>query len=139
MNPQQNLTREHPDSAQLIKASYVENETRQPDPRDSLENAVLSFLSVLDDSQRLELQNAKVVPDSDDVLIFTAELDFLNRDRKGPSVASKLFSVLQSVRDFSNIVDTISFRHSKLSLLVWGSIRTAILVGAMSIRHFVYI
>jgi hypothetical protein len=94
----------------------------------TLENAILSFEMSLSDSQRHELQSIQTVPDSDAVLIFTAHLDSQNRDRKGPSIASRLFSVLQSARDFADVVDHITSSHSKLSLLVWGIMRITILV-----------
>ncbi|KAL7796741.1 hypothetical protein V8C37DRAFT_408226 [Trichoderma ceciliae] len=67
----------------------------------TLWGAIFDFQSALTNDQRHELRTINAVPDADAVLVFTAELDSLNRNRKGRSIASRLYSVLQSVRDFS--------------------------------------
>ncbi|KAL6887999.1 hypothetical protein GGI43DRAFT_425900 [Trichoderma evansii] len=67
----------------------------------ALRDAIFDFQSSLNDNQRQELQDIIAIPDADAVLILTAQLDSLNRNRQGCSIASRLHSVLQSVRDFS--------------------------------------
>ncbi|KAM5356809.1 hypothetical protein ACJ41O_003455 [Fusarium nematophilum] len=93
-----------------------------------LQDAVASFRSVLTDDQRLELDRAKSLPDTDAVLVFTAELDLRRRSQRGKSIASRLFSVLQSVRDFSSILDTMVQSNPDIAALVWGSVKLTMLV-----------
>ncbi|KAJ3547289.1 hypothetical protein NM208_g1594 [Fusarium decemcellulare] len=93
-----------------------------------LQDAVTSFRSVLTDEQRLELDRIKSLPDTDAVLVFTAELDLQRRNQKGKSIASRLFTVLQSVRDFSAIVDTLVSSNPSTAALVWGSVKLTMLV-----------
>jgi ATP phosphoribosyltransferase len=92
-------------------------------PAKYLEDAVADFQSILTTDQRTRLREIKIVPDADAVLMFTAQLDYSSRSRKGRSIASRLHSVLQSVREFSAIVDTFVSSHPEIAALVWGSVK----------------
>ncbi|RYP63461.1 hypothetical protein DL771_009254 [Monosporascus sp. 5C6A] len=97
-------------------------------PDQALKDAIQDFQSILSKDQRTTLQNIKIVPDADAVITFTAQLDYSNRSRKGHSIASRLHSVLQSVREFSTIVDTFVSSHPEIAALVWGSIKLTMLL-----------
>ena len=97
-------------------------------PEQKLQEAIQDFQSILSEDQRQQLQRNEGVPDADAVLVFTAELDSRNRNRKGRSIASNLYSVLQSVRDFSAIVDTFVSSRPEIAALVWGSVKLTMLV-----------
>ncbi|KAH8893514.1 hypothetical protein GQ53DRAFT_780886 [Thozetella sp. PMI_491] len=92
-------------------------------PEQTLQQTLQDFQSILSADQILELQEHKTVPDADAVLVFTAELDSRNRNRRGRSIASNLFSTLQCVRDFSAVIDTFVSSHPEVAALVWGSVR----------------
>ncbi|RYP43678.1 hypothetical protein DL768_009779 [Monosporascus sp. mg162] len=101
-------------------------------PEQALKDAIQDFQSILSNDQRTSLQKIKTVPDADAVITFTAQLDYSNRSRKGRSIASRLHSVLQSVREFSTIVDTFVSSHPDIAALVWGSIKlTMLLMNAL--------
>ncbi|RYP24628.1 hypothetical protein DL767_008572 [Monosporascus sp. MG133] len=101
-------------------------------PEQALKDAIQDFQSILSDDQRTSLQKIKTIPDADAVITFTAQLDYSNRSRKGRSIASRLHSVLQSVREFSTIVDTFVSSHPDIAALVWGSIKlTMLLMNAL--------
>ncbi|TFB02951.1 Ankyrin repeat domain-containing protein 50 [Trichoderma ghanense] len=102
--------------------------TSEPNGTKVLQDAILEFQTILTPEQRCELRKARNVPDVDAVLIFTAELDLLNRNRNGISVASRLLSLLQSVRDFSAVVETLGSAHNGLAPLIWGIVRLTMLV-----------
>ncbi|KAJ9148557.1 hypothetical protein NKR23_g4905 [Pleurostoma richardsiae] len=95
----------------------------QVTPSQALQEALTDFQSILSSDQRQELSSSKDVPDADAVLVFTARLDASSSGRKGRSIASNLYSVLQSVRDFSAIIDTFVSAHPDIAALVWGSIK----------------
>jgi hypothetical protein len=99
--------------------------------RRTLQDAIRDFQSVLNNDQRRKLQ-VKAVPDVDAVIIFTAQLDYCNRIRKGPSIASRLFSVLRSIRDFSAVVDTFVLSRLEVASLVWGIVKLTMLVSSTS-------
>jgi len=72
----------------------------------SLEIALSDFGSVLTDDERKQLQQIKAVPDASAALIFTAKLDASNSTRRGKSIGARAYSMLQSIQQFSAVVDT---------------------------------
>lgn len=97
-------------------------------PNQSLEDALKDFENSLPDKHRQDFLRRKNVPNSDAVLIFTAELDARNKERRGRSIASNFFSVLKSVQDFSTIVGTFVSAHPDIAALVWGSVSWTMIV-----------
>ncbi|RYO96262.1 hypothetical protein DL765_011643 [Monosporascus sp. GIB2] len=89
----------------------------------SMQNAIREFQSILTDKQRRQLHETGAVPEADSILRFTAELDSRDKDRRGPSIASRLYRVLLSVRDFCSIIDTFVSSHPEIAALVWGSVK----------------
>lgn len=99
----------------------------------TLRDSIFEFQRVLTDDQQRELQGIKMVPDVIAVLVFTAELDSLNRNRKGRSIASRLHSILQSVRDFSAAIEAVDSTHLGIASILWGSVKLTMLVS-LSLR-----
>ncbi|RCI15228.1 hypothetical protein L249_6927 [Ophiocordyceps polyrhachis-furcata BCC 54312] len=96
-------------------------------PEKAIQDAVRDFQSILTNDQCAQLQSVKAVPDADAVIIFTAQLDHCNRSRKGRSIASRLHDVLQSVREFTAVVDSFVSARPDIAALVWGSIKLTML------------
>ena len=99
-------------------------------PEQTLNEAIVDFQHVLSNEQRQELHRIREVPNVDAVLVFTAQLDLniRNKNRRGRSIASNLFSVLQSVSEFSAIIDTFVSSNPEIAALVWGSVKLTMLV-----------
>lgn len=95
----------------------------------SLEIALSEFGSALTDDERKQLQQIKGVPDASAALVFTAKLDASNSTRRGKSIGARAYSMLQSVQQFSAIVDTFISAHPDIAALVWGSVKLTILVS----------
>ncbi|RYP58479.1 hypothetical protein DL770_010415 [Monosporascus sp. CRB-9-2] len=100
----------------------------QPTIDKSLQNAIREFQSILTDEQRRQLYETRAVPEADSILRFTAELDSRDKNRRGPSIASRLYLVLLSVRDFCSIFDTFVSSHPEIAALVWGSVKLSMQV-----------
>lgn len=66
------------------------------------------------------------------VLTFTAEIDQQNAQRRVRGVASRLYGVLESVRQFTSIIDTYVQAYPQVAALVWGSLKITLLVGIHS-------
>jgi hypothetical protein len=96
-------------------------------PTTDLEAALSEFHNILTEDQRTKLQKIKAVPDADAVFIFTAQLDQSSRSR-GRSIASRLHSVLQCVREFSAVVDVFVSSNPQIAALVWGSVKLTVQV-----------
>ena len=95
----------------------------------SLEIALSEFSSVLTDNDRKQLQQIKGVPDAAAALVFTAKLDASNSTRRGKSIGARAYSMLQSIQQFSTIVDTFVSSHPDIAALVWGSVKLTVLVS----------
>uniref|UniRef100_A0A8H7K1T9 NACHT domain-containing protein n=1 Tax=Bionectria ochroleuca TaxID=29856 RepID=A0A8H7K1T9_BIOOC len=123
----------------MASASVVLRQRTTAEPGDSWESlkaATKDFESILTEQQCTELQKIKNVPDSDAVMVFTAQLDAASRSRKGRSIATRLHSVLQSVQQFASIVDTLVSSHPEIAALVWGSVKFAMLLVSNYTSYF---
>ncbi len=96
-------------------------------PLSQLKEAVDDFQRILTEDQRTALKNIKSIPDADAVLVFTAQLDS-SQHRRGRSIATRLHSVLQSVREFSAVIDTFVSSNPEIAALIWGSVKLTIQV-----------
>lgn len=118
--------------------ALVFSSSRRPSAVQFLETAIKDFESKLTPDDKASLQKTQSVPEVDAVMVFTAELDAVNRSRKGRSVASKLHGVLQSVRDFTSVVDTFVPSNPEIASRVWGSIKLSMMVSSrynMMLEH----
>ncbi|KAF4944301.1 hypothetical protein FGADI_12785 [Fusarium gaditjirri] len=88
-----------------------------------LQDAINSFRTVLTPEQLAEFECIQSVPDTDAVLVFTAELDLRRQNQKGKSIASRLFPVLQSVHSFTSVIDTFVSSNPTIAALIWGSVK----------------
>ncbi|KAH9207096.1 hypothetical protein DL95DRAFT_484257, partial [Leptodontidium sp. 2 PMI_412] len=102
----------------------------------SLEIALSEFGSVLTDNERKQLQQIKGVPDAAAALVFTAKLDASNSTRRGKSIGARAYSMLQSIQQFSTIVETFVSSHPDIAALVWGSVKLTILIAANITSYF---
>ncbi|KAF5572883.1 NACHT domain-containing protein [Fusarium pseudocircinatum] len=93
-----------------------------------LQNAIDSFRTVLTPEQLAEFDCIRSVPDTDAVLVFTAELDLQRQNHKGKSIASRLYPVLQAVHNFTSIIDTFVSSNPTIAALVWGSVKMTMMI-----------
>ncbi|KAK3302960.1 uncharacterized protein B0T15DRAFT_365518, partial [Chaetomium strumarium] len=89
-------------------------------PAKQLNEAVDDFQRILTEDQWTALKKIKSIPDADAVLVFTAQLDSSQHGR-GRSIATRLHSVLQSVREFSAVIGTFVSSNPEIAALIWGS------------------
>ncbi|KAI9765660.1 MAG: hypothetical protein M1840_007217 [Geoglossum simile] len=101
-----------------------------------LRNALSDFQSSLTPEQRARLQALNIVPDAASVITFTKEVDDENAKRMSRCVASRLCGVLESVQQFSSIVETFITSHPEIAALVWGSIKFALLFVSRFSTYF---
>ncbi|CCF36400.1 hypothetical protein CH063_07983 [Colletotrichum higginsianum] len=94
--------------------------------------------ATLTDVERAKLQSLKGTScDADSVITFTADLDRANPARKGRSIATRLFSLLQIVQQFNQVVDTYVSSHPEIAALVWGSVKLAFTVRMLPVAAFI--
>ncbi|KAK8044399.1 hypothetical protein PG993_004423 [Apiospora rasikravindrae] len=99
--------------------------------QNALRDATLAFERGLDDDQRRALLGMRQgsVPIAGDILVFTAQLDSINKNKKGRSFGTRLHKFLSSIKDFCSIIDTYVSAHPEIAALVWGSVKLTMLRG----------
>ncbi|KAK3374690.1 hypothetical protein B0H63DRAFT_548970 [Podospora didyma] len=100
-----------------------------PDPSvQVLQDALADFQAGLSAEDRTQLQSLKEKPDVDACIKWTASLDRMDRNRRGASIATRVYSFLQSVQQFSAIIDTFVQSDPIIAALVWGSVKFTMMV-----------
>ena len=99
------------------------------DPGGRLKTALDNFEAVLTPEQKKHLLGFAAVPDPTAVIAFTTELDNKNAERGRCCVATRLLPFLQSIHQFTTVVDTFVSFNPTVPALVWGSVKFAILVS----------
>lgn len=108
-----------------VKGSF---RARRDNATDVLETAIKNFEATLTPQDRDDLHKNKTIPPPDAVMVFTAELDAVNTTRKGYSAATTMHGCLQSVRDFTAVIDTYVSSNPEIAALVWGSVKLSMTV-----------
>lgn len=98
-------------------------------PDDRLQVALLQFREALTPHQRGQFQAYRDAPDPAAVLKLMAEVDAEQAKRNERCIGTRLRYVLDSVQQFSSVVDTLVSARPDTAALVWGSIKFAILVA----------
>ncbi|KAH7124811.1 hypothetical protein B0J13DRAFT_565659 [Dactylonectria estremocensis] len=102
-----------------------------------LESTLARFQAILTDSDREKLQDLKRFQhDTQAIITFTADLDRLDPKRRGKSVASRLASFLQTIEQFTSIIDTYIQSNPDLTALIWGSIKLTFMLLANITSYF---
>ncbi|WYZ38176.1 hypothetical protein EsH8_III_000090 [Colletotrichum jinshuiense] len=107
------------------------------DEQKDLKHALATFQATLTDDERTRLQKLKGTScDAESVIVFTADLDNLNPARRGKSIATRLYSLLETIQQFSQVVDTYVSSHPEIAALVWGSVKLTFMVLANFTSYF---
>ncbi|RCI14837.1 hypothetical protein L249_6700 [Ophiocordyceps polyrhachis-furcata BCC 54312] len=125
---------EAPDHGNSSLSSMVHRSAGQ-----TLNDAILDFQDILTPAERRHLRTMEAVPGHDAVLVFTAQLDLRNRNRRGPSIASRLYSILQSVRDFADVAENSGKNTSwqpGTAARVWGIVKLTMLTVFDSVVYY---
>ncbi|CAJ0550061.1 Ff.00g099910.m01.CDS01 [Fusarium sp. VM40] len=105
-------------------AVFSRSQVDSSDGVKELETAIARFQAILDDDDRKKLQQLKTTShDSQSIVLFTAELDRLDQNRRGKSVATRLSSFLQIIEQYTPIIDTFIQSNPDITALIWGSIK----------------
>ncbi|KAF4497980.1 hypothetical protein FAGAP_5839 [Fusarium agapanthi] len=127
-----------PVNSQIIAASRPRSgQDVSAAPVRELEATIAGFQAILTDEDRKKLQQLKTTShDSQSIITFTAELDLLDKNRRGKSVASRLASFLQTIEQFTPIVDTYIQSNPDIAALIWGSIKLTFMFLANFASYF---
>jgi len=100
-------------------------------PTDTLNDALKAFQNCLDPEQKKKLEAIKAVPDAHAVAEFTHQLDQENAKRKSRCVAARISPLLESIQQFSGVIETFISSHPQIAALIWGSIKLVLQVSRL--------
>ena len=100
-------------------------------PETVLVQALHDYGLVLTDEQkaRLRPQTGDRAPDPSAVIALTVSIDEENCNRRSRCVGTRLISFLESVQQFTSIVDTLVSSHPEFAALIWGGVKLAMLAA----------
>jgi len=98
---------------------------------DALDDALRSFQDSLDPEQKTKFLIIKAVPDAHAVAEFTHQLDQENAKRQSRCVSARISPLLESIQQFSGIVETFVSSHPQIAALNWGSIKLVLQVSEL--------
>lgn len=90
--------------------------------------AIEDFRTALTPEQRGQFQAYQTSPSLDAVIRLASEVDAEQAQHGAHCVGTRLHSFLESICDFSSVVDTFVSSNPATAALVWGSVKFAILV-----------
>lgn len=98
------------------------------DPAADLVEAMREYESVLTSEQKALLQSYDNVPRACAVIEMMTLIDEGQNNRRSHCVGVRLHPFLESVQQFSSVIDTFVSSNPTVAALVWGGVKLAMLV-----------
>lgn len=96
-------------------------------PHIKLAQALNDYEKILSTEERLQL-HAQGAPDATAAIRFTTVIDRECSNRRRQCMGPRLITFLESVQQFSGVVDTFVSSHPQFAALVWGGVKLTLLV-----------
>lgn len=101
------------------------------EPEEQLARAIHDYETVLSDEDKKRLRS-QGIPDAMAAINLTTEIDRKCNSQRSQCLGPRLITFLESIQQFSQVVDTFVSSHPQLAALVWGGVRLALLVWLLS-------
>ncbi|KAJ5736991.1 uncharacterized protein N7483_002116 [Penicillium malachiteum] len=121
---------------QLSQKGKGKEPFRNDHPTKLLKGALKRFQNVLSPVQQKEFKRVSAVPDAAGVLFFVAELDAEKARKTRTSIALRSCTFLSATQQFAGAVGTFVGSNPTIAALVWGGIKTAIVVASNVASYF---
>lgn len=96
-------------------------------PDIKLDQALVDYEKVLSDDERAQL-HAEGAPDTMAAIAFTAVIDKECSKGRRRCMGPRLITFLESVQQFSGVIDTFVSSHPEFAALVWGGVKLTLRV-----------
>ena len=96
-------------------------------PGVTLVQALYDFETILSDEDKTQL-HSQGAPDVMAALNLATTIDAKNTSHRRQCMGPRLITFLESVQQFSSIVDTFISSHPEIAALVWGGLKLTLLV-----------
>lgn len=97
-------------------------------PEIKLAQALHDYEITLTDEERSQF-HAQGSPRAEDAINLTAFIDQKSKDGRRYCMGPRLITFLESVQQFSAIVETFVTSHPEVAALVWGGVKLTLLVS----------
>ena len=96
-------------------------------PELQLQQALQEYEAILSDEERKEL-HAQGSPDAMAAIKFATLIDNNCISRRSRCLGQRLVTFLETIQQFTQVVDTFVSAHPEVAALVWGGVKLALLV-----------
>ncbi len=96
-------------------------------PGVTLVQALNDYETILSDDARIQL-HSQGTPDVMAALNLATTIDAKNTSHRRQCIGPRLITFLESVQQFSSVVDTFVSSHPDIAALVWGGLKLTLLV-----------
>ena len=96
-------------------------------PDIKLNQALIDYEKVLSDDERAQLR-AEGAPDTMAAIAFTTVIDKECSEGRRRCMGPRLITFLESVQQFSGVIDTFVSSHPEFAALVWGGVKLTLRV-----------
>ena len=96
-------------------------------PEIELTQALHDYEKILSDEDRKHL-HSQGLPDATAAINLTTHIDRECNSRRSQCMGPRLITFLESIQQFSQVVDVFVSSHPEVAALVWGGVKLALLV-----------
>ena len=100
-------------------------------PEIKLVQAIHDYETILSDEDRSQL-HSQDLPNATAAINLTTRIDRQCSSRRSQCMGPRLITFLESVQQFSGVVDTFVSSHPEVAALVWGGVKFTLLVRLLS-------
>ena len=114
-------------SKYTISMALVLVDAAQLKPEIKLAQALHDYETILSEEDRSKL-HSQGLPDATAAINLTTLIDRKCSSRRSQCMGPRLITFLESIQQFSQIVDVFVSSHPEVAALVWGGVKLALLV-----------
>ena len=107
--------------------ALVRAKAAKSNPDAVLSAALNDFKTVLTEEQSRQF-NTTLSPDTNDAVRLATQIDHENTNRWGRCLGPRLVTFLESVQQFSKILDTFVSSNPEIAALLWGGVKLCLLL-----------
>lgn len=114
-------------SQSVINMALVLPEAAPLEPDARLTQALNDYETILSDEDRKQL-HSQGLPDTMAAINLTTLIDRKCSSRRSQCMGPRLITFLESIQQFSEVVETFVSSRPQVAALVWGGVKLALLV-----------
>ena len=110
--------------------------TAKVEPDVELDQALQDYEAILTDEQKIQMRSSTGIPSATAAITLTIDIDRENSSRRSRCVGARLMTLLESVQQFTTVIDTFVSSNPHMAGLIWGGVKVALLVMIQPWEYF---